>query len=242
MTNVEHTLGLTCQALDEFESVPLAASLRRAMRIARQRGDIAYAHLFQLDLRPSGGSTAWSRTEAYELLKSEGVTVDVDQWRSRIFDEWVKERVPAKVEEPLKDTFGNGELIGGSIESVIRHSVQMERESEGAPPQRKYQMELRRELDLEVIERTAHRVFTYLCTVERDLSYIGINADILSGTGCVWNPSCRGSHRGCSNNSRPRTGVPGKTMLKARLMRSPRAAESSSRSRTWSTRLGQNRP
>ena len=35
MTNVEHMLGLTRQALDEFESVPLAASLRRALRIAR---------------------------------------------------------------------------------------------------------------------------------------------------------------------------------------------------------------
>ena len=105
--------------------------------------------------------------------------VDVDVWRSRIFDEWVKERIPSRVEDPLKDTFGNGELIGGSIESVIRHSVLMERESEAVTqPQRKYQMELRRELDLEVIERTAHRVFTYLCMVERDLSYVGVNADI----------------------------------------------------------------
>lgn len=178
MTNVEHMLGLTRQALDEFESVPLVASLRRAQRIARLRGDIAYAHSFQLDLRPSGGSTTWSRTDAYELLTSEGVTVEVDLWRSRILDEWIKERVPAKVEEPLKDAFGNGELIGGSIESVIRHSVLMERESEALTQPRKYQMELRRELDLEVIERTAHRVFTYLCTVERDLSYIGVNADI----------------------------------------------------------------
>ena len=179
MTNVEQMLGLTRQALDEFESVPLVASLRRAERIAQLRGDIAYAHLFQLDLRPDGGSTAWNRTDAYELLKSEGLTVDVDLWRSRIFDEWVKERAPAKVEEPLKNIFGNGELIGGSIESVIRHFVQMEREIEAVTqPQCKYQIELRRELDLEVIERTAHRVFTYLCTVERDLSYIGINADI----------------------------------------------------------------
>ena len=39
-------------------------------------------------------------------------------------------------------------------------------------------MELRREFDLEIIERTTHRVFTYLCTVERDLSYAGVNADI----------------------------------------------------------------
>lgn len=179
MTSVDHVLGLARQALDEFESVPLAASLRRAERIARLRGDIHYAHLFQLDLRPNGGSTAWSRTEAYELLKSEEISdVDVDAWRSQIFEEWIKERVPSRVDEPLKGTFGNGELIGGSIESVIRHSALMERESARASQPVKYQMELRREFDLEVMERATHRVFTYLCTVERDLSYIGVNADI----------------------------------------------------------------
>jgi len=179
LTSVDHVLGLTRQALDEFDSVPLAASLRCAERIARLRGDIHYAHLFQLDLRPNGGSTAWSRTEAYELLKSEEISdVDVDAWRSQIFEEWIKERVPSKVDEPLMGTFGNGELIGGSIESVIRHSALMERESARASQPVKYQMELRREFDLEVIERATHRVFTYLCTVERDLSYIGVNADI----------------------------------------------------------------
>jgi len=179
LTSVEHMLDLVRQALDEFESVPLAASLRRAERIARLRGDIHYAHMFQLDLRPNGGSTTWSRTEAYELLKGEEIsTADVDVWRSQIFEEWIKERVPSKVDEPLKDTFGNGELIGGSIESVIRHSALMERESARAPQPTKYQMELRREFDLEIIERVTHRVFTYLCTVERDLSYIGVNADI----------------------------------------------------------------
>jgi hypothetical protein len=179
LTSVEHMLSLTRQALDEFESVSLAASLRRAERIARLRGDIHYAHKFQLDLRPNGGSTTWSRTEAYELLQGEEISdVDVDVWRSQIFEEWIKERVPSKVDEPLKGTFGNGELIGGSIESIIRHSALMERESGRAAQPVKYQMELRREFDLEIIERTTHRVFTYLCTVERDLSYAGVNADI----------------------------------------------------------------
>lgn len=42
----------------------------------------------------------------------------------------------------------------------------------------KYRLELRRELDLEMIERTTHRAFDYLCTVERELSYIGVNSDI----------------------------------------------------------------
>lgn len=180
LTNVEDMLALTRQALDEFESAPLPASLRRAERIARLRGDIHYAYRFQLDLRPTGGSTTWSRTEAYELLKSEEVdSVDVDAWRSPFFEEWLKERVPSMVEEPLSDSFGNGEMIGGSIGSVIRHALLMERERPlAANPQVQYQMELRRELDLEIVERATHRVFAYLCSVERDLSYAGVNADI----------------------------------------------------------------
>lgn len=180
MTNVEEMLALTRQALDEFESVPLAASLRRAARIARLRGDIHYVYLFQFDLRPTGGSTTWSRTEAYELLQSEEIgDVDVDVWRGQIHEEWIKERVPSKVEEPLNSSLGNGELIGGSIESVIRHAAIMERERPLTPdPRVKLQMELRHGLDLEIVERATHRVFTYLCTVERELSYVGVNADI----------------------------------------------------------------
>ena len=180
MTNIEHVLGLTRQALDEFESVPIAASLRRALRIARLRGDITYAHMFQLDLRPHGGSTIWRRTEAYELLKNEEIgTVDVDMWRSQISEEWFKERTPSKIHEPLKDTIGDDMLIGGSIDSIIRNSTVLEQESALATkPEQKYRMELRRELDLEIIERTTHRAHTYLCMVERQLSYIGVNADI----------------------------------------------------------------
>jgi hypothetical protein len=180
LTNVEEILTLTRQALDEFESVPLAASLRRAERIARLRGDITYAFRFQLDLRPNGGSTAWSRTEAYELLKSEDANPDeVEAWRSPLFEEWMKERIPSHVPEALNDTFGNGELIGGSIESVIRHAALMERESAlTTKPQHQVRFEVRRDFDLEIIERTTHRAFTYLCMVERELAYIGVNADI----------------------------------------------------------------
>ena len=180
MTNIEYVLGLTRQALEEFESVPLAASLRRALRIARLQGDITYAHMFQLDLRPHGGSTIWRRTEAYELLKSDEIgTVDVDVWRSQISEEWFKERTPSKVHELLQGKFDDNTLIGGSIDSVIRNSAVLERESAlAAKPEQKYLMELRRELDLEIIERTTHRAFIYLCTVERELSYIGVNADI----------------------------------------------------------------
>lgn len=180
MTNVEHLVGLTRQALDEFESVSLAASLRRAQRIARLRGDIHWAQMFQHDLRPHGGSTVWRRTEAYEILKGEQVDgVDVDTWRSQIAEEWFKERMPSKVEEPLRAKFDEGQLIGGSIDFVIRHAASLELAIPTIDkPLPRYEMELRREIDLEIIERTTHRVFAYLCTVERELSYVGVNSDI----------------------------------------------------------------
>ncbi|WP_035844133.1 hypothetical protein [Kitasatospora azatica] len=162
MTSIEHLMELTRQALDEFESVPLAASLRRAQRIARLRGDINWAQMFQLDLRPHGGSTVWRRTEAFEILKTEQLDgIGVDVWRSQIGEEWLKERTPSKVEEPLQDIFGDGQLVGGSIDFVIRHAAGLELASATADkPWPKYQLELRRELDLEIIERTTHRAFT----------------------------------------------------------------------------------
>lgn len=180
MTNTEHLMELTRQALDEFESVPLPASLRRAQRIARLRGDTHWAIMFELDLRPFGGSTTWRRTEAFEMLKAEGQDgKNVDELRSQIGEEWMKERQPAKVEEPLQDFFTKDHLVTGSIDFVIRHAAGLELlvEAEDRPMQ-KYQAELRREVDLEIIERTTHRAYTYLCTVERELSYIGVNADI----------------------------------------------------------------
>lgn len=234
MTNVEHMLGLTRQALDEFESVPLAASLRRALRIARLRGDIHYVHMFQLDLGPHGGSTVWRRTEAFELLKSEEIsTVDVDWWRSQINEEWMKERTPSKVHELLKDAFGHSDLIGGSIESIIRNSAALERRARSRRSHDKntgwscVASSIRRSssVRLTVSSRTCAQS-SGSCPTS------GSTRPSSSGTGCAWSLSCRRSHRGCSNSSRPRTGAPGKTMPKARRMRSPRVAESSSRSRT----------
>jgi len=181
VTNVELVLGLTREALDKFESVPLAASLRRALRIARLRGDIHQVHMFQLDLRPHGGSMVLRRTEVFELVKSEEAGfVDVEVWRSQIGEEWIKERTPAKVHDLLKNMIREDSLLAGSIDSIIRNAGLLERESTLQEPQseQKYKLELRRELDLEIIERTTHRAFTYLCSVERELSYIGVNADI----------------------------------------------------------------
>lgn len=182
MSSIEQIITLTRQALDEFESVPLAASLRRAHRIARLRGDITSAYMFQLDLSPHGGSMAWRRTEAYDLLASvgqDGSYPENEAWRAQLGEEWIKERMPSKVSDILKDVFTSEHMVGGSIESLVRNAAYLERSTERESKiEARFRLEQRREMDLEMIERTTHRVFTYLCTVERELAYVGVNADI----------------------------------------------------------------
>lgn len=71
-----HLLDLVSRALDEFESVPISATVRRALRIARLRGDVREAYRFALELgvqdvadagesrTPSDPESSW-RGDAY---------------------------------------------------------------------------------------------------------------------------------------------------------------------------------
>jgi hypothetical protein len=80
------------------------------------------------------------------------------------------------------DPFGGGgeqDPVSGLAGAGSQADGQVGRERPLAPdPRVQFQMELRQELDLEIIDRSTHRVFAYLCMVERDLSYVGVNADI----------------------------------------------------------------
>jgi ABC-type phosphonate transport system ATPase subunit len=44
------------RALDDFDDVPLAMAVRRALRVARRRGDTTDAWWLMMDSRPAGGS------------------------------------------------------------------------------------------------------------------------------------------------------------------------------------------
>ena len=52
--------------------------------------------------------------------------IDIDEFRSEILEEWMKERIPSKVEPVLQRAFGEGQLVGGSIDSVIRRAAGLE--------------------------------------------------------------------------------------------------------------------
>ena len=91
MTETDHLLGLVRTALDEFEDVPLSASVRRSLRIAMQRGDQDEAWFAREDLRPMGGArdlaksemkTIWPELSDAESCSKSG-SLSVRQARSR---------------------------------------------------------------------------------------------------------------------------------------------------------------
>lgn len=81
-----HVLSLVSSALDEFETVALDATVRRALRIARLRGDAVEAFRFGLELGlvedefeakpdPSGRGTEWRERERDAFLRSRTANV-----------------------------------------------------------------------------------------------------------------------------------------------------------------------
>jgi hypothetical protein len=122
MTETDHLLGLVRIALDQFEDVPLSASIRRSLRIAMQRGDQLEARFARSDLRPLGGSRELAQSEMKtiwpELVGSESAKRYGD-----LFEIWLEERspssVPDNVRPHMKDD-GSGVMIAGSVDEIER--------------------------------------------------------------------------------------------------------------------------
>lgn len=79
-----HVLDLVSRALDEFESVSLAASVRRALRIARLRGDSAEAYRFALELGLQDVAGRVGAKEFPDLLEA--------NWRDDVYAAFCRDR------------------------------------------------------------------------------------------------------------------------------------------------------
>src|SRR5437588_4855626 len=112
----EQILRLVRDALDAFEDVALAATVRRASRIAALRGDSFDALLFRLDLRPSGGSAVIRAIEVSALASDLGYDGARGTHREAL-EAWMEERRPAK---PDTETLGIPEhaVMTGSVNEV----------------------------------------------------------------------------------------------------------------------------
>lgn len=168
--STEHLIQLTRQALDSFDEVGAGISTRRALRIARLRGDALHAWMFAHDLRPTGGSTEVTRSEATLLWPEEEYAV-VHARHSQLLEEWIAERQP-RVPEVLKDALPADALLSGSVEDIEARiaSFTAARDRE-ADTKARAVLDARLMMEAEVLGRIQYRVYSYLCQCERALGF-----------------------------------------------------------------------
>jgi hypothetical protein len=182
MTETDHLLGLVRTALDEFEDVPLSASVRRSLRIAMQRGDQDEAWFAREDLRPMGGARDLAKSEMKTIWPELSDAESMVRFRE-LFEVWLVERSPSQIPENLTPHFsddGSGSMIGGSVDEIervlsLRRGKWME---EMGDLRNRAVMESRVQVDEEILGRIRQRTFMYLCRCEAELSFASTSATV----------------------------------------------------------------
>jgi hypothetical protein len=168
VTSDEHLLILVRQALDDFETVDLPASCRRAFRIAHLLGHSEDSWFFRMDLRPRGGAAELREAETLALFRDQELAAVLDA-HTALLEIWMKERQPT-IPEFFSD-WEKGTLLVGSIGELQRGQQRLDLEARREPNLvQRLTLEARAEMDVEVLERIRARTFAYLCRVETDFS------------------------------------------------------------------------
>ena len=167
MTTSDHILGLVTKALDEFEAVPLDASIRRVVRIGNLLGDTKTAIRFSWELRPTAGSAAANGEDSRLLM------FDPSSWGStsspveEVFEVYSADHrmdngmlAGHSVAELqlLLDKFGDEAVSGSLGAQVASESLQFRR----------------------VLLIIRQRAFARLCYWERTLTYSNTNERIFA--------------------------------------------------------------
>jgi hypothetical protein len=172
-------LRLVQRALDEFDSVPLEATLRRVVRIANLLGETFAAIRIGLELKASGGHPP-ANAEATRRLMA-----DPDTWgKGGVAEDAVNEFMAERQrDDGLINTFSIAEL----------EFFQAERFPAERLTAQQYENDLgHRKETIGVLARVRHHAFTYLCHWERQLTFavtqghaltvVSERVDKLSGT------------------------------------------------------------
>lgn len=169
MNETEHPLALVRVALDTFDGVSLAVSVRRARRIAQLRGDAEDAWRFGMDMRPIGGPP------------EQRIRHSRDIWPEKSYEE-VREKHHALVEEMILErsitmdetgeTTGSRGVWAGSVQELEARQALFEAEIDSIDDSAdRFELVKRVWASREVLERIRHRTFIYLCTCERELMF-----------------------------------------------------------------------
>jgi hypothetical protein len=167
-------LALVDQALDDFDVVPLATSVRSAIRIATLLGETKTAIRLAMEVRPSGGSGIANAEDTRRVM------ADPEQWATPggpdllALEEYIADRrISEEDEEERTSVHSLAELeFWSKVLAVDSSEVKNDDYSENLRWRHKM---------VEVLDRTRSRTFTALCGWERQLAYAATNEQLLSG-------------------------------------------------------------
>lgn len=161
-------LRLIQHALDEFETVPLEASIRRAIRIANLLGETYAALRLSFEIKPTGGHPAANADMTRRLMADPGDWDDTTGVAQRALDEFMNER-----RRP------DGMITSHPVSLIEYWQRERVPSDELAPSQYESQMSWQLEM-LEIHSRARHKVFTYLCSWERQVTFAVNQNDALA--------------------------------------------------------------
>jgi len=180
VSETDYLLTLIRTALNEFDQVELAASARRALRVAQLRGDSVDAWMFRMDLRPMGGSAFVRQKELQALFRNVEPSTG-NALNARLLEEWIAERNPARVPELLQDQISPDSVIAGSIDDIERRVHDFGTEADAsADPTHRLKLNLSADLSYEVLGRIRHRTFAYLCGCETAMLLGAVTANVFA--------------------------------------------------------------
>lgn len=174
-------------ALNSCDDLPLAALVRRVLRVARLQGDVRTAIRFALESRGIGGGKAVHRREAADLARGLGpatpttATDETERLRQLATEEWIQDRKPEfGKNDAVHSIVEKDSIIAGSVAEIEDRVAWQSEEAALAHdfPSGRIQLRLRRTVDIQILNRIRHRAFLYLSGVERDLAFASVAADV----------------------------------------------------------------
>lgn len=159
-------LKLVRLALNDFETIALSGSIRRAIRIANLIGDPQTAVRLSLEIRSHGGNRFRQSASLVQYLTDSKNIADADGPAGRALEEYIKDRSPDRADMVWCHTISELEELASrsNLDDEIPAAI----------------LEWRH-IARSIVERAGNQTFALLCRWERELTYTETNEEIYAG-------------------------------------------------------------